>query len=180
MPCTTNAIVESPMRSPLLLPDTQAADRRSRSRKAASSASHVSQVCIYPFSQYEYKSAHRFLRVFFILTPHLTFTPRTDIQTSINQKMQLTFLAALLPLLSIVSAAPALNISPRNCASIPSTANAGVRNQVYQIATSRKVTAKVLLSTFEVRISSEITLFKTHDLTANFLSQLRRHGSNHM
>ncbi|QRW05593.1 carbohydrate-binding domain protein [Ceratobasidium sp. AG-Ba] len=55
--------------------------------------------------------------------------------------------AAFLPLLEVSRAAPA--ITSRNCASIPSTANAAVRDQVYRITQSRSVTAKVLLSTFE-------------------------------
>ena len=57
-------------------------------------------------------------------------------------------LTALLPLLQVSQAAP--TIKDRDCASIPSTANAAVRDQVYRIAVGRSVTAKVLLSTFEV------------------------------
>ncbi|KAG8689554.1 hypothetical protein FRC09_012381 [Ceratobasidium sp. 395] len=55
--------------------------------------------------------------------------------------------AAFLPLLEVSLAAP--TIADRDCASIPSTANAAVRDQVYRITQSRAVTAKVLLSTFE-------------------------------
>ena len=57
-------------------------------------------------------------------------------------------LTVLLPLLQVSQAAP--TIKDRECASIPSTANAAVRDQVYRIAVGRSVTAKVLLSTFEV------------------------------
>ncbi|KAB5590252.1 hypothetical protein CTheo_6304 [Ceratobasidium theobromae] len=46
-------------------------------------------------------------------------------------------------------AAPAPAIVARDCASIPSTANPTIRDQVYRITQSRGVTAKVLLSTFE-------------------------------
>ncbi|KAF8608273.1 hypothetical protein BDV93DRAFT_586534 [Ceratobasidium sp. AG-I] len=56
-------------------------------------------------------------------------------------------LTALLPLFQLSQAAP--TIKDRDCASIPSTANAAVRDQVYRIAIGRSVTAKVLLSTFE-------------------------------
>jgi hypothetical protein len=45
-------------------------------------------------------------------------------------------------------AAPA--VKARDCASIPSTADPAIRDQVYRITQSRGVTAKVLLSTFEV------------------------------
>ncbi|KAG8793549.1 hypothetical protein FRC12_002419 [Ceratobasidium sp. 428] len=55
--------------------------------------------------------------------------------------------AVFLPLLEVSQAAP--TVAARNCASIPSTANAGVRDQVYKIALSRSVTSKVLLATFE-------------------------------
>ncbi|KAG8682580.1 hypothetical protein FRC09_016668, partial [Ceratobasidium sp. 395] len=55
--------------------------------------------------------------------------------------------AAVLPLFELSLAAPA--ITARDCSVIPSTANAGVRDQVYRITQSRAVTAKVLLSTFE-------------------------------
>lgn len=56
--------------------------------------------------------------------------------------------AALLPLFQVSQAAP--TVKARNCASIPSTANAAVRDQVYRITQARAVTAKVLLATFEV------------------------------
>ncbi|KAG8762116.1 hypothetical protein FRC11_011089 [Ceratobasidium sp. 423] len=52
-----------------------------------------------------------------------------------------------LSLLQVSFAAPA--IKARDCQTIPSTANAAVRDQVYRITQSRGVTAKVLLSTFE-------------------------------
>jgi hypothetical protein len=55
---------------------------------------------------------------------------------------------ALLPLLQVSQAAP--TVKARDCAVIPSTANAAVRDQVYRITQARAVTAKVLLSTFEV------------------------------
>jgi hypothetical protein len=42
-------------------------------------------------------------------------------------------------------------VKARDCASIPSTANPAIRDQVYRITQSRGVTAKVLLSTFEAR-----------------------------
>lgn len=53
----------------------------------------------------------------------------------------------LLPLLQVSQAVPI--IKARDCASIPSTADSAVRDQVYRITQSRGVTAKVLLSTFE-------------------------------
>jgi hypothetical protein len=52
-----------------------------------------------------------------------------------------------LSLLQLTFAAPAVKV--RDCASIPSTANPAIRDQVYRITQSRGVTAKVLLSTFE-------------------------------
>jgi hypothetical protein len=55
---------------------------------------------------------------------------------------------ALLPLLQVSQAAP--TVTARDCSVIPSTANAAVRDQVYSITQTRAVTAKVLLSTFEV------------------------------
>ncbi|QRV83445.1 carbohydrate-binding domain protein [Ceratobasidium sp. AG-Ba] len=55
--------------------------------------------------------------------------------------------AVLLPFLEVSQAAP--TVTARDCAVIPSTANAAVRDQVYRITQSRAVTAKVLLSTFE-------------------------------
>ncbi|KAG8792289.1 hypothetical protein FRC12_006543 [Ceratobasidium sp. 428] len=56
--------------------------------------------------------------------------------------------AVVLPLFEASLAVPT-NITARDCASIPSTPSPGVRDQVYRIARSRAVTAKVLLSTFE-------------------------------
>ena len=58
------------------------------------------------------------------------------------------FVTAAFSLLQVSFAAPA--IKARDCQVIPSTANAAVRDQVYRITQSRGVTAKVLLSTFEV------------------------------
>ncbi|KAG8705293.1 hypothetical protein FRC09_003043 [Ceratobasidium sp. 395] len=55
--------------------------------------------------------------------------------------------AAFLPLLQVCLAAP--TIVARNCPSIPSTVDTGVRDHVYRIAKSRNVTPKVLLATFE-------------------------------
>jgi NAD+--asparagine ADP-ribosyltransferase len=56
---------------------------------------------------------------------------------------------ALVPLLQVSQAAP--TVKARDCASIPSTADPAIRDQVYSITQSRGVTAKVLLATFEVR-----------------------------
>jgi hypothetical protein len=53
-----------------------------------------------------------------------------------------------LSLFQVSFAAPA--VKARDCPSIPSTANPAIRDQVYRITQSRGVTAKVLLSTFEV------------------------------
>ncbi|GAB1523386.1 carbohydrate-binding domain protein [Rhizoctonia solani] len=61
-----------------------------------------------------------------------------------------TFALALtvgLSLFQVSFAAPA--VKARDCQTIPSYADAGVRDQVYRITQSRGVTAKVLLSTFE-------------------------------
>ena len=57
----------------------------------------------------------------------------------------------LLSILLISQAAPI--VKARDCASIPSTADPAIRDQVYRIAQARGVTAKVLLSTFEVMAS---------------------------
>jgi hypothetical protein len=67
-----------------------------------------------------------------------------------------TFALALVTVLSLFQgslAAPASAVEARDCASIPSTADPAIRDQVYRITQSRGVTAKVLLSTFEVRQS---------------------------
>ncbi|KAG9104759.1 hypothetical protein FRC06_011241 [Ceratobasidium sp. 370] len=55
--------------------------------------------------------------------------------------------AALVSLLEVSQAAPV--IKARDCASIPSTADPAIRDQVYRITQARGVTAKVLLATFE-------------------------------
>ncbi|KAB5590301.1 hypothetical protein CTheo_6263 [Ceratobasidium theobromae] len=52
-----------------------------------------------------------------------------------------------LSLFQATLAAPA--VKARDCASIPSTADPAVRDQVYRVTQSRGVTAKVLLATFE-------------------------------
>lgn len=57
-------------------------------------------------------------------------------------------LTAALAVFQLSFAAPV--VEARGCSSIPSKANAAVRDQVYRITQSRKVNAKVLLSTFEV------------------------------
>lgn len=54
----------------------------------------------------------------------------------------------LLSLLQIAQAAPI--IKARDCALIPSAVDPAIRDQVYRITQARGVTAKVLLSTFEV------------------------------
>jgi len=100
--------------------------------------------------------------------------------------MQLTFFVALLPFLAVVSAAPAAELTTRNCASIPSTANAAVRDQVYKIAIGRGVTAKVLLSTFEVSTSFISTFHSSIQFNPDcvFISisccARRPHGSSRM
>jgi NAD+--asparagine ADP-ribosyltransferase len=58
--------------------------------------------------------------------------------------------AALVPLFQVSQAAP--TVKARDCASIPSTADPVIRDQVYRITQSRGVTAKVLLATFEVSV----------------------------
>ena len=57
-------------------------------------------------------------------------------------------ITAALSLFQSSFAAPALKA--RDCQTIPSTADPAIRDQVYRITQSRAVTAKVLLSTFEV------------------------------
>jgi NAD+--asparagine ADP-ribosyltransferase len=63
-------------------------------------------------------------------------------------KFFLLAVAALVPLFQVSQAAP--TVKARDCASIPSTADPAIRDQVYRITQSRGVTAKVLLATFEV------------------------------
>lgn len=61
-----------------------------------------------------------------------------------------SFIFALTAAFAIFQFSLAAPVEARNCPSIPSTANASIRDQVYRITQSRKVNAKVLLSTFEV------------------------------
>lgn len=77
--------------------------------------------------------------------------PNPEQEKSITLFTMRTFALAItvaLSLFQVSFAAPA--VKTRDCQTIPSTANAAVRDQVYRITKSRSVTAKVLLSTFEV------------------------------
>jgi hypothetical protein len=81
------------------------------------------------------------------------------------QSTMKSFTFAIITALSLLQgsfAAPA--VKARDCASIPSTADPAIRDQVYRITQSRGVTAKVLLSTFEV---SQLPLFVSSMRIAN-------------
>lgn len=67
---------------------------------------------------------------------------------NLNTMKSVILAIAGLSLFQATLAAPA--VKARDCASIPSTADPAVRDQVYRVTQSRGVTAKVLLATFEV------------------------------